>query len=46
MDNSKLAEFLMSLGSLNGFASTIAETKKALDLHDASILKSGSENAT
>jgi Fic/DOC family. len=45
MDNCKLAEFLVSLGSLNGFSSTLAETKRALDFNDASILKSGPDDA-
>jgi hypothetical protein len=31
MNNIKLARFITSLGSLNGYASTVAQTKRALD---------------
>lgn len=31
MDNTKLARFITSLGSLNDYGSTVAQTKKALD---------------
>lgn len=38
MDNTKLARFLTSLGSLNGYGSTVAQTKKALDTHSSDPL--------
>ena len=31
MDNTALARFITSFGSLNGYGSSVAQTKKALD---------------
>lgn len=38
MDNTKLARFITSLGSLNGYSSTVEQTKKALDLKSSQPL--------
>jgi len=44
MDNNKLAKFIVSLGSLNNYGSTIAQTQKALDLKDTSVLRQDNDD--
>ncbi|WP_295730187.1 Fic family protein [uncultured Limosilactobacillus sp.] len=43
MDNSRLAEFIASFGSLNSYGSTVAQTKKALDSGDLRVLNKPSD---
>ena len=38
-DNLGLANFIVSFGSMNGYSSTVLQTKHALDLHDLSKLE-------
>lgn len=38
VDNSALASFIASYGSLNGYGSTVLQTKKALDTHTSKYL--------
>lgn len=38
VDNSALASFIASYGSLNGYGSTVLQTKKALDTHNSKHL--------
>ena len=38
VDNSALASFIASYGSLNGYGSTVLQTKKALDTHTSKHL--------
>lgn len=45
MDLTKFAEFITALGSLNGYASTIAETKRALEMRNAQVLTRGQNDA-
>lgn len=44
MDNTALARFITSLGSLNGYGSTLAQTKKALDLRSSQPLNQHGED--
>ncbi|MHC5247421.1 Fic family protein [Enterococcus sp. LJL90] len=44
MDNTALAKFIASLGSLNGYGSTVLQTKKALDENSTKPLKQNSED--
>ncbi|MHA3065315.1 Fic family protein [Lacticaseibacillus saniviri] len=39
MDNNARARFITSLGSLNGYGSTVLQTKKALDAHSTAPLR-------
>ncbi|WP_338233064.1 Fic family protein [Companilactobacillus muriivasis] len=39
MDNTKLARFITSLGSLNDYGSTVTQTKKALDIKSSAPLE-------
>ena len=45
MDNTKLAHLVASIGSLNGYGSSIAQTKKALDTGNVQYLKQGTEDS-
>lgn len=45
MNLTKFAEFITALGSLNGYASTIAETKRALEMRNAQVLTRGQNDA-
>jgi hypothetical protein len=45
MDITKFAEFITALGSLNGYASTIAETRQALEMRNPNILTRGANDA-
>lgn len=45
MDNTALAKFITSLGSLNGYGSTVLQTKKALDEKSTKPLRQNSEDA-
>ncbi len=38
-DNLSLANFIVSFGSMNGYSSTVLQTKLALDFHNLSQLK-------
>ncbi|BDR55707.1 Fic family protein [Xylocopilactobacillus apis] len=44
MDNTSLARFITSLGSLNGYGSTVLQTKKALDAKSTEPLTQNSED--
>lgn len=44
MDNTALAKFITSLGSLNGYGSTVLQTKKALDENSTKPLKQDGED--
>lgn len=43
-DNTALARFITSLGSLNDYGSTVAQTKQALDLNSPQPLNQGGED--
>lgn len=43
MDNTRLAQFIVSFGGLNSYGSTIAQTKQALDMGKAESLNSFSD---
>ncbi|GKT03945.1 Fic family protein [Furfurilactobacillus entadae] len=43
-DNTALARFITSLGSLNGYGSTVAQTKKALDLNSTEPLRQNEDD--
>ncbi|HIX69742.1 MAG TPA: Fic family protein [Candidatus Enterococcus stercoravium] len=45
MNNSALARFITSLGSLNNYGSTVLQTKKALDLKSTSPLNQDNDDA-
>lgn len=44
VDNAKLAQFITSLGSLNDYGSTVAQTKEALELKSTGPLKQDGED--
>jgi hypothetical protein len=44
MDNTKLARFITSLGSLNGYGSTVAQTKRALDIGSSKPLNQNNDD--
>lgn len=43
-DNTALAQFIASFGSLNGYGSTVAQTKKALDTGNTNALEQDNED--
>ena len=45
-DNTALAQFITSFGSLNGYGSTIAQTKRALDTGNTNALEQDNEDAS
>ncbi|MDR3191053.1 MAG: Fic family protein [Lactobacillaceae bacterium] len=45
MNYQKFAEFLTTLGSLNGYASTVADTRLALETNNAKLLTKGENDA-
>ena len=44
MDNTRLARFITSLGSLNGYGSTVAQTKRALDIGSSKPLNQNNDD--
>lgn len=43
-DNTALAQFIASFGSLNGYGSTVAQTKRALDTGNTDVLQQNNED--